>query len=191
MRRGNFVCGYNILTEGVFVTRLSTNARISISRIMCFRTNCYSMRYILNYKSYSKTYGITNLPESQHIVRGKCAAVRKILSNTPTIRNIPTLMCEGWEREWQIMDAYAGLCAFYSYRKIFPFVYRFVCVILDNDQRDTYLLCFTIRLLYSSTCFEHYMLIIRRLNCIDAASGIVTLKTSGLRLLEYNLLHCL
>ena len=51
-------------------------------------------------------------------------------------------------------------------------------IILDNDQLDTQLLCFTIRLLYSTTCFEHYMLIIRRLNCIDAASGIVTLKTS-------------
>ena len=25
-------------------------------------------------------------------------------------------------------------------------------------------------------CFEHYMLIVRRLNCIDAASGIVTLS---------------
>jgi len=28
-------------------------------------------------------------------------------------------------------------------------------------------------------------------NCIDAASGIVTLKMSGLGLLEYNVLHCL
>ena len=49
-------------------------------------------------------------------------------------------------------------------------------IILDNDQSDTHLLYFTIRLLCSSTCFEHYMLIIRRLNCIDAASGIVTLS---------------
>ena len=46
----------------------------------------------------------------------------------------------------------------------------------DNDQLDAYLLYFTIRLLYSSTCFKHYMLIIRRLNCIDAASGIATLS---------------
>ena len=46
-------------------------------------------------------------------------------------------------------------------------------IILDNDQLDTHLLYFTIRLLQSSTCFKHYMLIIRRLNCIDAASGIV------------------
>ena len=50
--------------------------------------------------------------------------------------------------------------------------------ILDNDQRDAHLLYFTIHLLHSSTCFEHYMLIIRRLNCIDAASGIV-LSVSG------------
>jgi len=54
-------------------------------------------------------------------------------------------------------------------------------LILDNDQLDTHLLYFTIRLLQSSTCFEHYLPIIRRLNCIDAASGIVTLIkwTSG------------
>ena len=55
-------------------------------------------------------------------------------------------------------------------------VRSFPCVILDNDQLDTHLLYFTISLLQSSTCFEHYMLIIRRLSCIDAASGIVTLS---------------
>ena len=44
-------------------------------------------------------------------------------------------------------------------------------IILGNDQLDTQLLYFTTRILWSSTCFEHYMLIIRRLNCIDAASG--------------------
>ena len=49
-------------------------------------------------------------------------------------------------------------------------------IILDNDQLNTKLLYFTIRLLWSSTCFEHYVLIIMRLNCIDAASGIVTLS---------------
>ena len=49
---------------------------------------------------------------------------------------------------------------------------------LDNDQLDAHLLYFTIRPLQSSTCFEHCMLIIRRLNCIDAASGIV-LSVSG------------
>ena len=49
-------------------------------------------------------------------------------------------------------------------------------IILDNGQLDTHLLYFTIRLLLSSTCFEHYMPIIRRLNYIDAASGIVTLR---------------
>ena len=44
---------------------------------------------------------------------------------------------------------------------------------LDSDQLDAHLLYFTIRPLQSSKCFEHYMLIIRRLNCIDVASGIV------------------
>ena len=51
-------------------------------------------------------------------------------------------------------------------------------VSLDNDQLDAYLLYFTISPLQSSTCFEHSMLNIRRLNCIDAASGIV-LSVSG------------
>jgi hypothetical protein len=49
---------------------------------------------------------------------------------------------------------------------------------LDSDQLDTHLLYFIIRPLQSSTCFEHYVLIIRRLNCVDAASGIV-LSVSG------------
>ena len=49
-------------------------------------------------------------------------------------------------------------------------------VSLDNDQLDARLLYFTIRPLQSSTCFKHYMLTNRRLNYIDAASGIVTLS---------------
>ena len=49
-------------------------------------------------------------------------------------------------------------------------------IILGIDQLDTQLLYFTISLLWPSTCFEHFMLIIRRMNCIDAASGIVTLS---------------
>jgi hypothetical protein len=52
------------------------------------------------------------------------------------------------------------------------------CLSLDNDQLDAHLFYFTIRPLQTSTCFEHYMLIIRRLNCIDAASSIV-LSVSG------------
>ena len=46
-------------------------------------------------------------------------------------------------------------------------------VILGSDQLDAHLLYFTIRPLQSSTCFKHYMLIIRRMKCIDAVSGIV------------------
>ena len=34
---------------------------------------------------------------------------------------------------------------------------------LDNGQLDAHFLYFTIRPLQSSTCFKHYMLIIRRL----------------------------
>ena len=51
-------------------------------------------------------------------------------------------------------------------------------IILDNDQLDTQLLYFIIYFLHYSTCFEHYMLIIRRMNFIDAVSGIV-LSVSG------------
>ena len=64
-------------------------------------------------------------------------------------------------------------------------VTKFVCFLtvhlsisLDNDQLDAHLLYFTIGPLKSSTYFKNYMLIIRRLNCIDAASGIV-LSVSG------------
>ena len=43
----------------------------------------------------------------------------------------------------------------------------------------------------SSTCFEHYMLIIRRLNCIDAAGIVLWKQVSCLGLLEYSFLHIL
>ena len=68
----------------------------------------------------------------------------------------------------------------FSRNFIFDFISNFyvlltvhLSIILDNDQRDAHLLYFTIRLSHSSTCFEHYTLIIRRLNCIDTASDIV------------------
>ena len=70
--------------------------------------------------------------------------------------------------------------------------YETMSTCLDNDQLDAYSLYFTIRPLQSSTCFERYMLIIRRLNYIDAASGIV-LSVSGLpvhRLRESSLSTC-
>ena len=54
----------------------------------------------------------------------------------------------------------------------------YLSIILDNDQRDGHLLYFTIYLLHSSTCFEHYMFIIRRLKCIEASLGVV-LSVSG------------
>ena len=55
---------------------------------------------------------------------------------------------------------------------------NFRMVSLDNDQLDAPLIYFTISLLQSCTCFEHYMLILRRFNCIDAASDNV-LSVSG------------
>ena len=47
-------------------------------------------------------------------------------------------------------------------------------------------ICFTITVLYASTCFEHYVLIVRRSKLYYTASGIITLKqVSGLKLLKY------
>ena len=59
-------------------------------------------------------------------------------------------------------------------------------IILDNDQLDTHLIYFTIRSLQSSTCFDHYMLIIRSLNCINAASVII-LSVSDLPVHKFSL----
>ena len=64
----------------------------------------------------------------------------------------------------------------YFILQIFVLLTLHISRILDNDQLDAHLLYFTIRFLYSSTSFEHYMLIIRSVYCIDAASGIVTLS---------------
>ena len=74
------------------------------------------------------------------------------------------------------------LCRSIKYGYVYVYFYVLLTVhlniSLDNGQLDAHFLYFTIRPLQSSTCFEHYMLIIRRLNCIDAASGIV-LSLSG------------
>ena len=60
---------------------------------------------------------------------------------------------------------------------------------LDNGQGVAHLLYFTIRPLQSSTCFEHYKLNIRRLNCIDTAfwyrhSQSVAVRCTGRQLTE-------
>ena len=56
----------------------------------------------------------------------------------------------------------------------------------DNDQRDAHFLCFlffTIRPLQSSTCFKHYMLIIRRLSALMqhlvSSSQSVAIRCTG------------
>jgi hypothetical protein len=48
-------------------------------------------------------------------------------------------------------------------------------VILASDQLDAQILCFIISLLQSSHVSINAVLIIRRSNCINTASGIVTL----------------
>jgi len=55
------------------------------------------------------------------------------------------------------------------------------------NQLDAQIFCFTISLFHASTCFEQYVLIIRRSKLRYRASGIITLKqVSGLKLLKYN-----
>ena len=80
--------------------------------------------------------------------------------------------CDGvTEREgWKCAD-WGCSCSWIFFFNVLLTVH--LSISLDNDQLDAHLLCFSIRPLQSSTCFKHYMLIIRRLNCIDAASGIV------------------
>ena len=73
-----------------------------------------------------------------------------------------------WYILWIVFRRFGGTCCLHQQLTL--------TIIVDNDQLDTHLLYFTTHLLWSSTCFEHYMIIIRRLNCIDAASGIVTLS---------------
>jgi len=48
----------------------------------------------------------------------------------------------------------------------------FVLVINQLDEQN---LCFKISLFHASTCFEHYVLIIRRSKLYYTASGIITL----------------
>jgi len=59
------------------------------------------------------------------------------------------------------------------------------------NQLDAQNFCFIIRFFYDSTCFEHYVLIIRRSILYYTASGIFTLKqVSGLKLPRYNSTIC-
>ena len=77
-----------------------------------------------------------------------------------------------------------------SHRIFYVLLTVHLTIILGNDQLDTQLLYFTICLLWSSTCFEHYML---------SSGGWIVLmqhlfsslwkQVSGLTLLAYNLLQ--
>ena len=85
-------------------------------------------------------------------------------------RTIEARLCSHFSRGTTVIIIYSE--CFYGFMTVK------LSINLDNGQIDTHLLYFSILLLRSSTCFEHYMLIVRRLNCIDVASGIVTLKIS-------------
>ena len=65
---------------------------------------------------------------------------------------------------------------------------------LDNDQLDAHLLYFTIRLLWSSTCFKHYMLIIRRLMVLMqhlvSSSQSVAVRCTGWERTQFSLNLC-
>jgi len=58
--------------------------------------------------------------------------------------------------------------------------------LLVGDKLDAQFF-YIIRLFQSSTRFEQTRAHHQEVNCINTASGIVTLKTSGLKLLIYNL----
>ena len=81
-------------------------------------------------------------------------------------------------QKWTIilcLNFTACVIQFFLHRQYRIFFYVLLTVhistILDGDERDAHLFYFTIYLLHSSTCFEHCMLIIRRLNSIDAGTG--------------------
>ena len=59
---------------------------------------------------------------------------------------------------------------------VFSTSHEHIHVILVTDQLNAKNYCFIISLLYSSTCFEHYVLIIRRSKLYYTASGIITQK---------------
>jgi hypothetical protein len=66
-------CGHNILTERVFVTVLSSNAGISVGRMVCFTINCFLMRvtFIALYVAASIGSALISL----HIQQTKIAAI--------------------------------------------------------------------------------------------------------------------
>ena len=64
---------------------------------------------------------------------------------------------------WPIVDPFIPTHAEHSSVNFYVLLTVHLSIILDNNQLDAHLLYFTIRPLQSSTCFEHYLLIIRRL----------------------------
>jgi len=60
-------------------------------------------------------------------------------------------------------------------------------IILVINQHNGQIVVLIISLLYASTCFEHYVFIIRGTKMYYTASGIITLKqVGGLKLIKYN-----
>ena len=73
-----------------------------------------------------------------------------------------------------------------NYSKYFDVLLTVHLIIILAIKQKCTNSCFIISLLYSSTCFEHYVLIIRKSKLYYTASGIITLKqVSGLKLLKY------
>ena len=76
------------------------------------------------------------------------------------------------------------LCTTFFLKFCWPCICLFISVI---NQLDVQNFCFTISSFHASTCFEHYVLIIRRSKLHYTAAGIITLKqVSGLKVLKYN-----
>ena len=100
---------------------------------------------------------------------------RGLTVNSPTQRRITHARFTVYSFTFLLMPATSGMLSDFKLAKNFVQILRkfkhltsscnfyvlltvHLSIILDNDQRDTHLLYFTIYLLHSSTCFEHYML---------------------------------
>jgi len=136
------------------------------------------LQNIRNYPPIHKGHIPADLNLNKH-----CCDNSNLTLNLP-FQQMAVQMNSLWRCSFEVLHHKADMCLAFHYHWLLDQLVECnasltvnTCnVILDNDQLDTLLLYFTIHLLYSSTCFEHHMLIIRRLNCIDAASGIVTLS---------------
>ena len=164
------VCCVEIVVQNLWVTVTSTDKGNSVSPVallpaVCCQSCSITAACWFTLCGYSVLIRFTSdveTPSSE--ARGTQSAPKRLLISD-------SLISARWiESGWPSTVSKHLLSDFYVLLTVH------LSTILDNDQLDTHLLYFTIHYLQSSTCFEHYTLIIRRLNCNDATSGIVTLS---------------